>query len=257
MNITTVAIIQARMGSTRLPGKVLRDLCGITVLGHVIRRVARCKLVDKTVVATSTLPADDPIAKEAAAHSAAVFRGSEEDVLSRYYGAAIQSTAEVIVRVTADCPLFDPAILCEMLELFHGRNVPSSTRPLDYLSNTLGERTFPRGLDAEVFTMDALAKANALARDPWEREHVTPYIYSHPQTFRLEGYRQAMDQSMQRWTLDTEEDWALIRAIYEALGRADGMFVTQDVIDYLRVHPELMAINAHVRQKQPTASRSG
>ena len=244
------------MGSTRLPGKVLRDLCGTTVLGHVVRRVRRCDLVDKIVVATSISVADDLVEREAEAQGALVFRGSEEDVLSRYLEAALQSKADVIVRVTSDCPLVDPEILCQMVELFRRRNAASSAQPVDYLSNTLGERTFPRGLDAEVFTTDALAKAHALARDPWDREHVTPYIYSHPEMFRLEGYRQATDQSSLRWTLDTEEDWILIQTVYDTLGAERRAFTTQDVIEYLRTRPELMFVNADVRQKQRTDSRS-
>jgi len=243
------------MASTRLPGKVLRELCGTTVLGHVIRRVEQCPLIDKIVVATSSSPADDAIEMEATTHGALVYRGSEEDVLDRYYGAAIQSTADIVVRVTSDCPLLDPVILCQMVDMFRARNTQASTEPLDYLSNTLGERTFPRGLDAEIFTMGALAKAHSLARDPWEREHVTPYIYSHPETFLLEGFSQNTDQSVQRWTLDTEEDWVLIHGIYNALGTEGKTFTTHDVIAYLDAHPDLMAINAQVRQKQPTVPR--
>lgn len=248
MTGNTVAIIQARMRSTRLPGKVMRSLAGTTVLGHVIRRVRSCALVDAIVVATSTSAADDVIAAESAAHGAAVYRGSEDDVLARCHGAAIEAHAACVVRVTSDCPLIDPQVLCRMVAIFRERNEPAAT--LDYLSNTLGQRTFPRGLDVEVFTLEALSRAHSLAEDPWDREHVTPYIYAHPGLFRLETLRQATDQSPHRWTLDTEEDWALIQAIYAGLGAGGALFSTQDVIDFLRERPELCALNANVAQKQ-------
>lgn len=248
----TVAIIQARMRSTRLPGKVLRSLCGRSVLGHVIARVRACDRVDEIVVATSTLPADDEIEREAVTHGASVFRGSEHDVLARHYDAATRAKADIVARITSDCPLFDPGVLHRMLAMFLAENAKSSSRTsIDYLSNTLGKRTFPRGLDAEVFTITTLGAAHANARDPWEREHVTPFIYAHPESFRLEAFRQETDESMHRWTLDTEEDWRLIKAIYEALGGGGAVFSTRDVIEFLSTRPDLMAINAHVPQKQP------
>lgn len=252
----TAAIIQARMGSTRLPGKVLRALGGRTVLAHVIGRVQRCALLDAVVVATSTLRADDAVAREALAQGAQVFRGSEDDVLARYHGAALEARADNIVRVTADCPLFDPGLLRRMLETFLARRAQPGASPLFYLSNTHGRRSFPRGLDAEIFTMQALAAAHAAAREPWEREHVTPYIYGHPERFVLESFEQAADHSAQRWTLDTEEDWALIQAIYAALGTGGREFTTEEVLGYLAGHPELVALNAHVEQRRP-ASQAG
>lgn len=248
MSGRTVAIIQARMGSTRLPGKVLRSLGGQSVLAHVIRRVRACTLIDATVVATTTSPADDPVVAEARAHGAGVFRGSEEDVLSRYLGAADEADATRIVRVTSDCPLLDTEVLCRMVARFIERS--SAPAQLDYLSNSLGRSTFPRGLDVEVFTRSALSRADALAADAWDREHVTPYLYSHPEQFRLEGFHQDVDQSKYRLTLDTGEDWALLSAIYEALGPGGKAFSTQEVIDFLRTHPELVALNAKVVQKQ-------
>jgi spore coat polysaccharide biosynthesis protein SpsF len=256
MSERTVAIIQARMRSTRLPGKVLRVLAGTTVLGQVIRRVRACALIDATVVATSTAAADDPIIAETEAHGAQVFRGSEEDVLARYLDAATEAHATRIVRVTSDCPLLDPELLCRMVALFAEKC--GSPPKLDYLSNTLHQRTFPRGLDAEIFTLDALSRAAAQATDPWDREHVTPYLYSHPEQFRLAGFRQPDDLSRHRWTLDTEEDWALLSAIYEALGAGGTTFTTRDVLDFLAGHPELAELNAAVPQKQRApALRSG
>jgi len=195
-----VAIIQARMGSTRLPGKVLMDLFGKTVLEHVIDRVKICPLVDKIVVATTTLPIDDVIVQECARINIHTFRGSSEDVLSRYYGAAKESGADIIIRVTSDCPLFDPDVLTNMLERFN----------VDYLSNTI-KRTFPKGLDAEIFTMSTLERAHIEATDDYDREHVTPYIYNNPDKFVLSSFEDVNDNSNQRLTLDTPEDWEIIK----------------------------------------------
>jgi spore coat polysaccharide biosynthesis protein SpsF len=225
-----VAIIQARMGSTRLPGKVMTNLCGKSVLEHVIRRVQACKLLDDVVVATTPTPADDVIVAEAERCNANWFRGSEEDVLDRYYQAAQQYRADVVVRVTSDCPLFDPELLTKML------------------SNTL-TRTYPRGLDAEIFTFDALKKAHHHADKSYEREHVTPYIYRHPETFSLQEIINGENLSSLRWTLDTSQDLMFFQAIYSVLFRDDVILETSEVVSLLKRRPELMAINADVAQK--------
>lgn len=229
----TRAIIQARMGSTRLPGKVMRLLCGATVLAHVVRRVQACRLVDEVVVATSNLPGDDIVAEEAQRAGVSVVRDSEEDVLARVYEAA--RGADVIVRVTADCPLFDPKILEQMLERFY---VLQSGRRVDYLSNTL-IRTFPVGLDAEVMTIEALERAHREATDPYEREHVTPYIYRHPERFVLEPFVGDPDLSAHRWTLDTEEDYTFLRQVFEALCEAEYPFGLKQVLALLKARPHL------------------
>lgn len=236
----TTVVIQARMGSTRLPGKVMMPLAGRTVLSQVIARVQAAP-VDEIVVATTVHPTDLPIVLEAERCGASWFRGSEEDVLSRYYLAAQQSGADLVVRVTSDCPLFDPSVLSTLLQRFKG------SERLDYLSNTL-ERTYPRGLDAEVFTAAALERAYREATKPHEREHVTPYLYQHPELFRIEQLKQAVDLSHHRWTLDTPEDFQLIDAIYAAMG---GMpFSTEDVLSLLERRPDLVALNAHIEQKK-------
>jgi spore coat polysaccharide biosynthesis protein SpsF len=243
----TVAIIQARMGSTRLPGKVLRSLSGKPVLRHVLDRVALCRSLDALWVATSTHAGDDAIAEACAAWGVPCFRGSEEDVLARFLGAATAAGAEGVVRITADCPLFDGLLLEEMLQVFIAANTPKIT--VDYLSNVL-ERRYPRGLDAEIFTFAALEQAHREAQRPREREHVTPYLYNHPEKFRLRSFRSPEDLSRYRWTLDTPEDWALIEAIYQALYRPDQLFTTRQVLDLLEARPELAQINASVRQKE-------
>jgi spore coat polysaccharide biosynthesis protein SpsF len=242
----TAAIIQARMGSTRLPGKVLRPLCGKSVLAHVIDRVRASGVLDEVVVATTDQPADYTIATLAKALGVTAFCGSEADVLSRYYFAASQSHAETIVRVTSDCPLFDGDLLRAMLEAFE-RQSDGGNRA-DYLSNTL-TRTYPRGLDAEIFTFAALERAHREATQAFEREHVTPFIYNHPELFSLKNFAGDRDHSRHRWTLDTAEDWQLIEAIYTALYRPDRLFGTDDILALLARQPNLIALNAHVKQK--------
>jgi spore coat polysaccharide biosynthesis protein SpsF len=243
--VKVVAIIQARMGSTRLPGKVMRMLNGKTVLAHVIERVRTCPHVDLTVVATTTGSADDVIVDEARRGGAEVYRGSEQDVLSRYWEAARAFGAELIVRVTSDCPLFDPAVLTSMLQVY--QSAICSGRRIDYLSNAL-ERTYPRGLDAEIFPIDVLGVAHEKARLAHEREHVTAYIYQHPSQFSLENHTDGWALQQHRWTLDTDEDWALISSIYKAFPE-QRIFSTAEVIDLLRRQPELAALNAAVVQK--------
>lgn len=240
-----VAIIQARMGSTRLPGKVMKRLAGETVLAHVIKRVAACPEVNLVVVATTNLTQDDAIAAESAKNNALVFRGSESDVLARYYGAATDAEADIVVRVTSDCPLFDPDVLSRMLRQFLAANAGE----VDYLSNSL-ERSFPRGLDAEVFTFAALKKAFCNATKDYEREHVTPYLYQHPGKFALRNYANDNDLSFHRWTLDTADDFLLIDEIYKRLGTNGGIFSTESVLQLFEQYPELLSINGHVRQKE-------
>jgi spore coat polysaccharide biosynthesis protein SpsF len=243
-----VAIIQARIGSTRLPGKVMKTLHSKTVLGHVISRVKACPLVDEVVVATTVSPQDDVIVAESSRHGAMNFRGSEDNVLERYYFAAKQFRADVIVRVTSDCPLFDPLILSKMLQRFQKGNTKGSH--IDYLSNTL-TRSFPRGLDTEIFTFDALQRTMREASQPFEFEHVTPYLYRHPEKFVLEEFKSDTNLSNYRWTLDTQEDFILIDAVFNALDRGNNhIFSTEEVLDFLNERPELAAINAHIEQKK-------
>jgi spore coat polysaccharide biosynthesis protein SpsF len=241
-----VVIIQARMGSTRLPGKVMRRLGSASVLGHVIRRTRACALADEVIVATTERPQDDAIVAESQRHDAAVYRGSENDVLDRYYCAATSAGADTVVRVTSDCPLFDPVVLGQMLVRFIERSAGAT--PPAYLSNTL-VRTYPRGLDAEVFTAGALRRAFRESHLPYEREHVTPYVYRHPELFTLESFVNETDLSHHRWTLDTEDDFQLLKEIYGTLDHGEEIFSTQAVLDFLAARPELLRLNAHVQQK--------
>jgi spore coat polysaccharide biosynthesis protein SpsF len=226
----------------------MKTLSGKTVLGHVISRVKACPLVDKVVVATTVSKKDNVIVAESARHGAIHFRGSEDNVLERYYLAAKQFNADIIVRVTSDCPLFDPELLSKMLN--HFQKINAAGRHVDYLSNTLS-RSFPRGLDMEIFTFDALQLATQEASQSFEMEHVTPYLYQHPEKFSLAEFRNDIDLSRYRWTLDTEEDYGLLAAIFTALDDGSNrIFSTETVLSFLKKRPELVALNAHIEQKK-------
>jgi spore coat polysaccharide biosynthesis protein SpsF len=237
-----VAVIQARMGSTRLPGKVLLDLAGAPVLARVVNRCRRAATLDEVVVATTTRPADEVIVDWCRAHNCQSFRGQEDDVLDRYYQAALHHRAEIVVRITSDCPLIEPEIIDLTVKTF------LEHRPLDYASNSLPPRTFPRGLDVEVFAFEALARAWQDDVNPAWREHVTPYIYRHPQTFRLYALTHDPDLSLMRWTVDTPADLALVRKIYEYFGHDS--FSWRQVLQLLKQYPEWQEINRQVVQKE-------
>lgn len=241
----TVAIIQARMGSTRLPGKVLMDLGGMTVLARVVHRAKQCRRLDEVVVATTDREQDRAIVEETQRCGATVFRGSETDVLDRYFQATVYARADVVVRITSDCPLLDPGLLERMLLRFH--TLLRHGYPADYLSNTQ-TRTYPRGLDIEIFTQAALTRAHREARDPFEREHVTPYFYRNPQSFALVEERNRVDWSGYRWTLDTPEDFCFLQQLVTALEERGDALTTEAAVLLLEERPELAAINRHVRQ---------
>jgi spore coat polysaccharide biosynthesis protein SpsF len=240
--MNTIAIIQARMGSTRLPGKVLRDLFGKSVLEHVITRLKKANNIDEIVVATTLLPPDEQIVEECSRLGVPVFRGSETDVLERYWQAASTFKANHIVRITSDCPLIDPSIVDSVIELLNQEGA-------DYSSNAI-RRTFPRGLDVEAFHIDSLEVAYRRADRPEQREHVTPYIYQNPQKFKLVDYVHEVDYSEYRWTLDTHEDWLMISAIYDHLYKPNEIFTWEEAIKLMLSHPELALINSHVEQKK-------
>jgi len=235
-----VAIIQARTGSTRLPGKVLKDIEGETCLARVINRLRRASLVNELLVATTDLPADDVITAECRRCAVPVSRGDEQDVLDRYFRAAQLSKADIVVRITSDCPLIDPQVTDKTIRAF------LDEKP-DYASNAL-QRTYPRGLDTEVISLSALERAWRTARQPYEREHVTPYIYEHPGEFKLLSVTGDVDYSHHRWTLDTPEDLEFIRAVYGRFKDAKD-FSGLDVLNLLALHPELVEINRDVAQK--------
>ncbi|HXY04547.1 MAG TPA: glycosyltransferase family protein [Terriglobales bacterium] len=236
----TLAIVQARMGSSRLPGKVLMDLAGETVLQRVVRRLGRAALVNQVVVATSLSPMDDAVVSECNRLGVDHFRGSEADVLDRYYHCAQAFAASRVVRITADCPVIDPALVDLTIRSF-------GEKFCDYASNALVPG-YPRGLDVEVFTLAALTRAWSEARKPYEREHVTPYLYEHPKLFRSVSVNAKRDYGDLRWTLDTVEDLECLRAIYERLGGRND-FCWEDVLQIVQREPQLASMNSHVLQK--------
>jgi spore coat polysaccharide biosynthesis protein SpsF len=236
----TIAIIQARTGSTRLPGKVLLPLLGEPILAHVVNRVRRATSVDATVVATTTLPDDDAIVELGLRSGWLVARGSEMDLLARYLDAARAHDAERVVRITSDCPLIDPQVVDEVVEAL-------ASAGSDYASNTLEPRTWPRGLDVEAMTMDALERTAREDHDPASREHATPFIYRHPGRFSLTRVPLPVDLSTHRWTVDTPEDYELVRRIYDALGRDD--FTWRAALETVERHPDWSDLNRHVEQK--------
>ena len=231
----TAAIIQARTTSTRLPRKVLLQLAGTTVLDHVIRRAKAIAGIDIVCCAVPESAEHDPVAEEAERCDAAVFRGPEEDLLKRYLGAAQGLQANVIMRITSDCPLIDPAVCAAVLTL--RRNTDS-----DYACNNMPP-SFPHGLDCEAFTTAALERADAEAGLSHEREHVTPWLRTQPNISRANLSNPAGNDAHLRWTLDYPEDLEFFRAIYRDLPD-DGLATTTQVKQILAIHPELTAINA-------------
>jgi spore coat polysaccharide biosynthesis protein SpsF len=236
----TTAIIQARMSSTRLPGKVLLDLAGEPMLGRVVARTQRAKTIDRAIVATTVEPEDEPIVALCRARGWSVSRGSRDDVLDRYYQAAVADGADPIVRITSDCPLIDPEVIDRVVERL--------TAGVDYSSNINPTRTFPRGLDVEAFTFASLATAWQDASDPSSREHVTPFLYRHPERFRIALVESERPEAADhRWSVDTPEDYELMRRILAHL--RDQEFGWLDVLELLDGHPEWIELNRHITQK--------
>lgn len=230
----TVCIVQARMSSTRLPGKVLLPLAGREVLAHVLDRLDFCKTLDEVVVATSSDASDDVLAQWCRARGVPVFRGSLQDVLDRYYQCAIENKATAVVRITADCPALDPTLVDEVVRGFH-----AGRYDLFYLG---GE--FPDGLDCQVFSLSALERARSEAVLGSEREHVGPYICNHPEFFHLGSLEKFKGLAHHRWTLDEPRDLAFLESVFDRLQRPDGQpFCTQDLLDLLAREPGLLQTN--------------
>jgi spore coat polysaccharide biosynthesis protein SpsF len=218
-----LAILQARMSSSRLPGKVLAPVLGQPMIARQLERLRRARNIDQFVVATSTDPSDDPLAQACEARAVAVFRGDLNDVLGRFCGALSgYPDATAVVRLTADCPLADWTVIDDLIARHHAEDA-------DYSSNTLPERTFPHGLDAEVVRPQVLLRANRDAADPYEREHVTPFVYRRPEAFRIAGLSRTPSLAHLRWTVDYPEDLAFVREVYERLYPSDPAFGTEAI----------------------------
>jgi spore coat polysaccharide biosynthesis protein SpsF len=239
----TVIIVQARMTSTRLPGKVLKEVMGKPLLEYQIERLKRSEMADEIIIATTVNDTDLPIVRLCERLNIAYFRGSEEDVLSRYYYAAKQYSGDVIARVTSDCPVIDPKIMDNVIKYFI-----DNQDWCDYAST--GDDSYPRGMNTEVFSFNGLEQAFANATKPYEREHVTPYFYLNPDksTIRYVPYKE--DYSQHRWTVDTPEDFELIKRILEALYPQKKEFTLEDCLDLLQRNPEWSLINKHIEQKK-------
>ena len=230
--------MQARTGSSRLPGKILLEVAGEPMLAHEIRRLQRVEELDDIVVATTVDPEDDPVVAVAEAEGARWFRGSEHDVLDRYFRAAEEASAEVVLRVTADCPLLDPEVAGLVVS-----TLAAQDGQLDYASNVV-ERTYPAGLDAEALTAEALERAFRLGRSPEAREHVTWFLLrERSDLFRIGSVTDDVDNSDLRWTVDHARDLELVRRLYNELDLARKPRSYREVVAHVREHPELATLN--------------
>jgi spore coat polysaccharide biosynthesis protein SpsF len=236
----SVAIIQARTGSTRLPGKVLKDIAGSTMLARVVERTRRARTLDAVVVATTDLAPDNIIARLCSERGWPCFRGSEADVLDRYHRAALQFGAELVVRVTSDCPLIDPELIDK-----HVIRLQERWSEVDLVTN-MAQQTYPLGLAVEALPLDVLARMHRMSTTPELREHVTTLAYVEPEWFQIEHVLNTVDLSHMRWTVDTPEDLKVIRLIFEHFGH--DRFTWRDILPLFDEHPEWTKINAGVLQ---------
>lgn len=238
-------IVQARMTSQRLPGKVMIRICGKPIIEHIYERLQRCRNISDIILAIPDAKESDPLEEQAKSMNCHFYRGDEHDVLSRYYHAAKAFGVDTIIRITGDCPLVDPTVIDRLVEDFLGKGT------YDYMA-VGSEGNFPRGLDSEIFGYETLEKVHREARLEYEREHVTPYIYQHPDLFRvlfIEAQGKLRRPEL-RLTVDTEEDLLLIREIFSALQNNYGNhFSIEDVLTLLDVNPYLQSINKHIVQK--------
>lgn len=242
-SLKILVVIQARMASTRLPGKSLRTILNRPILSFLVERLKHLSHLVTIVIATSEEDSDDPIVEFCKEEQIEVYRGSEEDVLDRYLKTARRFNGDVIVRITGDCPLMDPRVVDQALSQFL-EHYPD----YDYVSNTI-KRTFPRGLDVEVFKRRALERAHEESYFTEEREHVTPYIWRHAEIFTLGNLYYKEDHSSHRWTLDTEEDFKLISLMLNSLWQENPQFSMEDALLLLQQNPEWVTLNAQVKQK--------
>jgi spore coat polysaccharide biosynthesis protein SpsF (cytidylyltransferase family) len=237
------AVIQARLGSSRLPGKTLMIIKGETLLGHLIKRIKVSKYVTDIIISTTTNKIDDAIVEFARERNVRVYRGSEEDVLDRFYKTAMEYRLGTIVRVTPDCPMLDPSVMDRVISKYLSGDY-------DYVSNTI-KPTYPDGFDTEIFSFQALERAWREAKLYSEREHVTPYIVKNPKLFRLYNVeKDGEDLSWMRFTVDTPEDYEFISKIFEKLYDTKDIFYMDDILEILRENPELCSINKGISRNE-------
>jgi len=235
-------IIQARMGSTRLPNKVLAEIEGKPMLYHLVQRLKLSKFNPEIIIATTKDNSDKQIIDLAKTLKIKYYAGSINDVLDRYYQAAKKYNIKIIIRITADCPLIDPRILDKVISEFLTDNY-------DYLCNT-NPPSFPDGLDIEIFSFETLERAWKSAKLSSEREHVTAYIYKNPEIFRLGNIANKTDLSGMRWTVDEKEDLEFVRQIYKFLYKGHHIFLMEDIIKFLKEKPEIMLINKKFQRNE-------
>ncbi|MDC1376459.1 glycosyltransferase family protein [Amylibacter sp.] len=237
-----LAIVQARMGSTRRPGKVLEQIHGQTLLEYLLVRLRAVKEFDDIIIATTDHESDDVLYQWAFANNVKCFRGSENNVLSRFYHCASENNAQIIVRITADDPLKDPVVIS------HAINLLLDHSELDYVSNTI-KPTYPEGIDVEVFTFEALQRAFNLAIKKSDQEHVTAYIWNNPEEFRVHNFEAPLDTSYIRLTVDYEEDIEVVRRIlHKFIG--DPLVSYQQIVNFLNNHPEITEINGGILRNE-------
>jgi spore coat polysaccharide biosynthesis protein SpsF len=241
--VNTVAVVQARMTSTRLPGKVLLEVLGRPMLGFQLERVRQVPSIDAIIIATTTNATDDPVAEFARTGGYGLYRGSEHDVLARFQGAVMDTDARAVVRLTADCPLTDPDVIEKVIQRYM-----AADPACDYVTNAI-PRSYPAGLDVEVFSREALEVAAKEAVDAYDREHVTPFLYRNPERFRLLSVVMEPNVSGERWTLDEPGDFELIRRVLNALYPDHPEFRMADVIEILDQNPDWRAFNGSVCEK--------
>jgi spore coat polysaccharide biosynthesis protein SpsF len=229
--MSTLAILQARVSSTRLPGKVLAPILGEPMIARQVERIRRASRIDDLVIATSSDRSDDPLAAWAEAEGLTVYRGSLDDVLARFVGVIAVHSPDTVVRLTADCPLASPSVIDAVIDHFTASDV-------DYCSNTLTP-TFPDGLDVEVVRARVLTEVAEISTDPAEREHVTLGVYRRPERFSVANYAGDRDLSSLRWTVDTADDLAFVTRVYEALYKTNPGFDTVDILDLIERTPSL------------------
>ena len=239
-----LAVIQARMGSSRLPGKMLLPIIDNKgALELMLERVSRAGKLDKIVVATTKSSDDDPLADRCRHLGYECFRGSEDDVLDRYYQTILAfAPVETIVRLTSDCPLHDPMVIDKVVSCFLDSDA-------DYVSNA-NPPTYPDGLDTEMFSVAALERTWHEAKLQSEREHVTSYIYNHPNLFRIVNVENEKDLSNKRWVLDEKEDYEFIRCIFENLYKKNPLFGMREILELLVENPEFEQINKHISRNE-------
>ena len=243
-DLHVVIIVQARMGSTRLPGKIMKTVFERPLLSYLLERLRDVRLAKEIVIATTTLANDQMIVNFCENENVNFFRGAEENVLDRYYQAARHYKADVVVRITSDCPLIDPVVIDEVIDEYL-KNYPS----FDYVSNSL-QRSFPRGMDVEVFSYKNLEIVHKEACCHDDKEHVTPFFYHRPERFKLHNVSYKKDESSHRWTVDTEEDFIVVKKILTSLYPKNPKFKIEEILELMKKHPQWSQINAHIKQKE-------